>query len=55
MPPEAQFPDWADLWLPKGPLIGDELTNPVFLTTESSSPSTDWPSGSWARSPYAPL
>ncbi len=25
----AQFPAWADLWLPKGPLLGDELTNPV--------------------------
>ena len=29
MPSAAQFPDWADLWLPKGPLLGDELTNPV--------------------------
>jgi putative ABC transport system permease protein len=29
MPREAQFPDWADLWLPKGPSLGDELTNPV--------------------------
>ena len=29
MPAAAQFPDWADLWLPKGPLLGDELTNPV--------------------------
>jgi putative ABC transport system permease protein len=25
----AQFPEWADLWLPKGPLLGDQLTNPV--------------------------
>jgi predicted permease len=24
-----QFPDWAELWLPKGPLLGDQLTNPV--------------------------
>ena len=29
MPAAAQFPDWADLWLPKGPLLGDELINPV--------------------------
>jgi predicted permease len=29
MPPAFQFPDWADLWLPPGPLLGDELTNPV--------------------------
>ncbi len=29
MPPSFQFPDWADIWLPSGPLIGDELTNPV--------------------------
>lgn len=29
MPPAAQFPDWADLWLPPCPLSGDELTNPV--------------------------
>ncbi len=29
MPAAAQFPEWADLWLPKGPLLGDELTNPV--------------------------
>jgi predicted permease len=29
MPAAAQFPDWADLWLPEGPLLGDELTNPV--------------------------
>ena len=29
MPADYQFPDWADLWLPKGPLMGDELTNPV--------------------------
>jgi putative ABC transport system permease protein len=25
----AQFPEWADLWLPQGPLQRDELTNPV--------------------------
>jgi putative ABC transport system permease protein len=29
MPPQAQFPEWADLWLPKGPLLSDQLTNPV--------------------------
>jgi putative ABC transport system permease protein len=29
MPFDAQFPDWADLWFPKGPLLADELTNPV--------------------------
>ncbi|MGJ5813518.1 ABC transporter permease [Paludibaculum fermentans] len=29
MPAAYQFPDWADLWLPKGPLLADELTNPV--------------------------
>ena len=29
MPSATQFPEWADLWLPKGPLLGDELTNPV--------------------------
>ena len=29
MPADGQFPDWADLWLPPGPLMGDELTNPV--------------------------
>ncbi|MGC4050404.1 MAG: ABC transporter permease [Paludibaculum sp.] len=29
MPSAYQFPDWADLWLPKGPLLADELTNPV--------------------------
>src|SRR5579863_4476917 len=29
MPPDFRFPDWADLWLPQGPLQGDELTNPV--------------------------
>jgi putative ABC transport system permease protein len=29
MPPDFHFPDWADLWLPQGPLLGDELTNPV--------------------------
>ncbi len=23
------FPDWADVWLPPGPLMNDELTNPV--------------------------
>jgi predicted permease len=29
MPAGFSFPDWADLWLPPGPLYGDELTNPV--------------------------
>ncbi len=29
MPAGFQFPDWADLWLAPGPLMGDELTNPV--------------------------
>jgi predicted permease len=29
MPAGFKFPDWADLWLPPGPLTGDELTNPV--------------------------
>ena len=26
---EGAFPDWGDVWLPPGPLMGDELTNPV--------------------------
>jgi predicted permease len=29
LPPDFQFPDWADLWLPPGPLLADQLTNPV--------------------------
>lgn len=29
IPAINQFPDWADLWLPNGPLLGDQLTNPV--------------------------
>ena len=29
MPKNFKFTDWADLWLPPGPLVGDELTNPV--------------------------
>jgi putative ABC transport system permease protein len=29
MPRDFAFPDWADLWIPKGPLMGDELNNPV--------------------------
>jgi putative ABC transport system permease protein len=29
MPPDFHFPDWADLWLPQGPMLGDEITNPV--------------------------
>ncbi len=32
MPAAEQFPGWADLWLPKGPLLVDELTNPVRHT-----------------------
>jgi putative ABC transport system permease protein len=24
-----KYPDFADLWLPEGPLLGDEMTNPV--------------------------
>ncbi len=29
MPSEFAFPDWADVWLPNGPLMADGLTNPV--------------------------
>ena len=29
MPTDFKFPDWADLWLPPGPLNGDEYTNPI--------------------------
>src|ERR1700722_8299316 len=29
MPHDFAFPDWADLWIPKSPLMGDELSNPV--------------------------
>lgn len=29
MPPDFQFPEGADIWLPRGPLLGDELTNPI--------------------------
>jgi putative ABC transport system permease protein len=29
MPPGFEFPDFADLWLPPGPLLADALTNPV--------------------------
>ncbi len=29
MPANFKFPDWADVWLPPGPLLGDEATNPV--------------------------
>ncbi|HKW98419.1 MAG TPA: ABC transporter permease [Bryobacteraceae bacterium] len=29
MPAGFNLPDWADLWLPPGPLYGDEMTNPV--------------------------
>jgi putative ABC transport system permease protein len=29
MPEGFAFPDFADVWLPPGPLQGDELTNPV--------------------------
>jgi len=27
MPTGFRFPDFADIWLPKGPLLGDEMTN----------------------------
>ncbi len=29
MPSNFQFPDFADIWLPQGPLLADEATNPV--------------------------
>ncbi len=29
MPPEFQFPESTGVWLPQGPLMNDELTNPV--------------------------
>jgi predicted permease len=29
MRPGFDFPDWADLWIPQGPLLGDERSNPV--------------------------
>ncbi|HEY2017465.1 MAG TPA: ABC transporter permease [Bryobacteraceae bacterium] len=29
MPAGFRFPEWADLWLPPGPLQGDEMSNPV--------------------------
>src|SRR5450432_406683 len=29
MPANFAFPDFADLWLPPGPLLGDEIANPV--------------------------
>ena len=29
MPASYQFPDFADVWLPAGPLLGDQITNPV--------------------------
>ena len=29
LPGDRQFPAWADVWLPPGPLLGDEVTNPV--------------------------
>jgi putative ABC transport system permease protein len=29
MPSDFEFPDFADLWLPPGPLLADALTNPV--------------------------
>jgi putative ABC transport system permease protein len=29
MPSTFKFPDFAELWLPEGPLLGDEITNPV--------------------------
>ncbi len=33
MPASFHFPDWADVWMPPGPLLGDELTNPVRHAT----------------------
>jgi putative ABC transport system permease protein len=24
-----KFPDWADMWIPRGPLLADEITNPI--------------------------
>jgi putative ABC transport system permease protein len=29
MPQTFKFPDFADVWLPPGPLLGDQITNPV--------------------------
>jgi putative ABC transport system permease protein len=29
MPAAFKFPDFADVWLPPGPLLGDQITNPV--------------------------
>jgi predicted permease len=29
MPPNFRFPDWAEVWLPPAPAMGDEATNPV--------------------------
>ncbi len=29
MPAHFKLPDFADVWLPPGPLMGDELTNPI--------------------------
>jgi predicted permease len=29
IPDNRRFPDWADVWLPPGPLLGDEITNPL--------------------------
>jgi putative ABC transport system permease protein len=29
MPATFKFPDFADVWLPPGPLLGDQITNPV--------------------------
>src|SRR5580658_131883 len=28
LPASFQFPDFADVWLPPGPLMGDQITNP---------------------------
>ena len=33
MPADFKFPEFADVWLPPGPLMGDELTNPVRHAT----------------------
>ncbi len=29
LPRAGAFPEWAEMWLPPGPLMNDELTNPV--------------------------
>src|SRR5258706_4354918 len=29
LPPEMHFPTWTDVWLPPGPILGDEFSNPL--------------------------